>query len=445
MKNGKIVGLEDFKEANSLKSRIAEYNKKYAVAMVGSSLRIVENVDDDIKLLRKNDFFDFNKHDTIQIEGKNGPVRAEVSKIWFADSSTARYREIVFEPGGTVARDTLNRFQGLPIEPKKGGWGLMQHHVLRVICGDDKELYKYLIQWLARIVQDPGGKRPGVAVVLRGGEGTGKGKLLEWYGKLFGKHYLPLNDSQMLTGRFNSILATKIVVFADEALFAGDKGAADRLKGLITEPHQVFEMKGVDAQLLSSHINIVMASNHDWVVPASADSRRYFMLDVKDHHRKDYNFFSRLDAEMDSGGLQAMMYDLMQVKVDVNFLREAPETAALSDQRLRAMDSVPSFWAHCLSRGHILEGSANTGFEEGVNLKRDDIHTLYLTFCQAHRLNYPLGLNSFFRKTYGTNGVFPDSKERMTKRTNTDRYFRPLLMKDMQEMFQKSTGVSIEW
>jgi hypothetical protein len=42
----------------------------------------------------------------------------------------------------------------------------------------------------------------GTAIVLRGAMGVGKGIFSDEFGKLFGRHYLLLSDSNQLVGRF---------------------------------------------------------------------------------------------------------------------------------------------------------------------------------------------------------------------------------------------------
>ncbi len=53
-------------------------------------------------------------------------------------------------------------------------------------------------------------------------------------GSLFAPHYFPVDDSRYLTGNFNAHMASCLLLQADEAMWAGDKEAEGRLKGLLT-------------------------------------------------------------------------------------------------------------------------------------------------------------------------------------------------------------------
>ena len=70
---------------------------------------------------------------------------------------------------------------------------------------------------------------------LRGRQGTGKGIFCTQFGRLFGQHFVHVERSSHLTGHFNSHLKDKLIVYADEAFWAGDKKAEGVLKAMITE------------------------------------------------------------------------------------------------------------------------------------------------------------------------------------------------------------------
>jgi hypothetical protein len=78
-----------------------------------------------------------------------------------------------------------------------------------------------------------------------------------------------------------------VLLFGDEAFYAGDKKHESILKMLITEEMITIEAKGVDAEVSGNCIHLMMASNESWVVPAGMDDRRFFVLDVGDGAKND--------------------------------------------------------------------------------------------------------------------------------------------------------------
>ncbi len=76
-------------------------------------------------------------------------------------------------------------------------------------------------------------------------------------------------------------------LFADEAFVAGDPRHIDVLKALITEQTFAIERKFVDAHQGRNRLDIMMASNSTYVVPAGKDTRRFLCLDVPDTRKGD--------------------------------------------------------------------------------------------------------------------------------------------------------------
>src|SRR5262249_29494941 len=158
-------------------------------------------------------------------------------------------------------------------------FSIFNDHLLNNVSGGDVKRHAWLIAFFAQMLQRPR-ERLGVALVLRGGMGTGKTKVGEVIGRLIPWHYFLVDDPRYVTGNFNAHMAACLLLQADEAVWAGDKGAEGRLKGLITAPMQQIEPKGVDPIRLPNYIRLLMTSNDDWVVPAGKDERRFCIYDV---------------------------------------------------------------------------------------------------------------------------------------------------------------------
>lgn len=117
--------------------------------------------------------------------------------------------------------------------------------------------------------------------------------------ELAGASGLHIANPSQLVGRFNSHLQNCILLFADEAFWAGDKAGESVLKALVTEPTITYEGKGRDAVSGKNLIHIVMASNSDWVVPAGlGDERRFAVFEVNGSRRGDKAFFDALNAQL---------------------------------------------------------------------------------------------------------------------------------------------------
>ena len=104
----------------------------------------------------------------------------------------------------------------------------------RGVCRGDRRKFKYVFFWLAWLVQNPD-KNPETVIVLKSvRQGTGKTTLNYAMSRIFGPHARTISDKDRLFDRFNADLETIVFVDADEMLWAGDRGTADRLKSIIT-------------------------------------------------------------------------------------------------------------------------------------------------------------------------------------------------------------------
>jgi hypothetical protein len=238
-----------------------------------------------------------------------------------------------------------------------------------------------MLNWMARCVQKP--DTPGeVAVILRGRMGTGKGIFIKAFGSLWGRHFLQVTDSKHLVGSFNAHLRDCVVLFADEAFYAGDKKHESILKGLVTEETIMIEGKGVDAEMSPNFVHIMMASNSDWVVPAGADERRYFVLDVGDDRMQDKSYFRAIRDELDNGGREALLHYLLTRDISKFDVRQFPKTSALQEQKLLSMSIEEQWWYERLMDGR---NCFRHDSWQGEVLKAD-IQADYLHWCEQQKV-----------------------------------------------------------
>jgi len=144
-----------------------------------------------------------------------------------------------------------------------------------------------------------------------------------------------------------------VALFADEAFYAGDRQHEGVLKSLITEPTLPIEGKYQNVIEVLNMLHIMMASNSDWVVPASQDERRYFVLNVPDTMIGRRQYFAAIAEQMENGGLAAMIYDMLQRDITQFEVRDIPSSEALSGQKLHSLDSLHKWWLACLDRGFV--------------------------------------------------------------------------------------------
>ena len=261
-------------------AEITEMNRKHATVWVDNKCRVLkEGVDHlfgttDVKFASFQDIRDCYSNRYIEVDGKTRPL----GSAWIGHKYRRAYDGVGFYPKG-APEGHYNLWCGFAVTPIEGDCRLFLEHIRENIANGDQPTYDYIIAWMADVVQNPD-KLVGTALVLRGSMGVGKGVFANEFGALFGRHYISLNNSGLLVGRFNGHFKDKVLLLADEAFWGGDKQAEGALKNLVTEPIITIEEKGLNAYPMKNHLHMIFSTNNDWAVPAGPQERRFFVMDV---------------------------------------------------------------------------------------------------------------------------------------------------------------------
>lgn len=345
-------------EGDPITQIVAGMNEKFCAVLEGGDFHVYMRDLDDLydpprpvlTRLSRAAFRNYHENELVTLPDKRQPV--SVADLWLKHPKMRKHPGIVLDPDGRE-QDKLNLWQGWAVTPMPGDWSLMRELIENVLCAGNREHAEYVLRWIAFMVQKPG-VQPQTAIAFRGNEGTGKSTLGRMLMRLAGRHGITVSSPKQLAGNFNAHLRNAVFVFADEALWPGNKENEGTLKQLVTEPVISFEPKGKDVVLGRNLVHLMLASNEEWVVPAGKDARRFAVFDVSDARRNDHGFFDRLNRQMDEGGLAAMLHDLLAMDLaGWHPARNVPQTRALADQKLHSLDPASKFWMEVLERGSV--------------------------------------------------------------------------------------------
>lgn len=272
-----------------------------------------------------------------------------------------------------------------------------------------------------------------------GRRGTGKGTFANMLRPIMEHHFLQLSNQKHLTGNFNSHLKDKLVVFCDEGFWGGSKSDEGVLKALITEPTIPIEAKGQDLIEIKNHINLIMATNNDWVIPAGLEERRFFVVEVSDKHLQDHQFFKSISKQMNSGGLEAFLYDLLKWDDPEINLREAPKTEALLSQIECSMNPLQKWWYQRLTDGENQDGTG-TWFDV---IEKRSVYQDYLNYAS----NLSLRGASLTDKQFGMRLKKIASSVQSDRETTGARkwIYRFSDLETHRKEFQDILGFDLEW
>jgi len=422
-------------------AEIEKLNQEYAMVQLNGKTVVMKEIIEptfsrpDIHFYSITDFNHWNANQLVP-NPERPKEKTGISKLWLKSPHRRQYQGIVFSPEKDVP-GFYNLWRGFGVEPKSGDWSLMNQHIFEVVANGDQAVYDYIICWMADLVQNPGGQRPGVSIVLRGEQGTGKGFFVTNLGQIVGNHFLHITNQRQLTGRFNQHLKDALLVFVDEGIWAGNREAEGILKAMITEDVLMVEPKGKDIFSVKNHVRLIFASNNQWVVPAGMGDRRFLVLDVSNAHTRDREWFKSVWKQMNDGGREAMLYDLLKVDLTKVDLRDFPHTDARLEQIINTMTTLEKFWLDCLQNGRFNESK-----QWDMPIVTNDLYGTYTEFAGTIGDRYPLDATMFGKNL---RKLCPDVIRERQKSFPRDweYHFQPLTA--CREAFEKKVGQSIKW
>lgn len=440
---------EQIAEWEEIDPEISQMNKGHAVVMLGGKCCILNEITDqafgrnDITFSGINDIKNFYSNEKVY----DPALGKEVNKAayWLSHPDRRQYKGIVFAPPKDItatdksSNGYYNLWKGWHVKPCEGDCKYFLRHIRSNISNGDKQIYEYILNWLADLVQHPG-KKPGVAIVMRGQQGTGKGAFVNQILAIVGAHGLHVSHPKRLASGFNSHLKNALLVFADEAVWGGDKAAEGALKALVTEDQLAIEPKGFDAFMVKNYVRLIVASNNTWVCPAGLEERRFFVIDVGTKHMQDSDYFKRIKEEMKNGGRQALLHFLLNRDIKEVDIRKFPKTAALLEQKQLGMSAVDKFWFGILKAGSLEKDES--GWGDGL-VGKEELHEFYVEFTgktgkQHKETSTELGM--------GLHKLVPSLKDERRQRGGSRQWFYQFpTLRECRTFFEKRIGQEIEW
>ncbi len=439
----KAEGKKANKKAKAKKDdAVKDMNRKYAMINIGGQVLIMQDTDDAEIFMKPADFKLWFRNRNIWLpKNDGGTTKKNIADIWMDSPDRREYNKVIFSPGIPDEPQVYNLWRGFAVEPKKGSWRLMENHIHDILCSRNLDQYEFFLKICSAIVHhcidSEKNRRPETATVLKGIRGIGKDTFCELFGSIFGRHSACVAQKEHLLGKFNSSLQNCVFLHASETFWAGDKQAEGQLKAMITNPELYFEAKYRTPIKLENHASLFISSNEEWVVPAGAHERRFFVPSLSGIKPTDPNYFKNLRHEWATGGAEAMLYDLIHdVKYDQRDFDSPPKTAGLKDQVEISMCLEQQFWCECLDENIVIPWQNITTSAE--------LHSLFTVFCDkvGHKKRIPRQA-TFMKSINKYSGL---NLKPTTSREDTGKIFRCYNLPTVQEAqvkFNEYMGMKI--
>lgn len=257
---------------------------------------------------------------------------------------------VVFDPRRPLDdQDYCNLWQGWPTPDEIGDkddqdLARRWRAVLYYACGNNDEVFAWLLRWMAYQVQHPGAKMS-TSVIFHGPEGSGKNTVWDGFRRIFGKYGRSITQTQ-LEGQWTDWISCKLFIVGNEVLQRQEQiHQKGRLKTLITEPLVSVERKHLPGREEPNYCNLVFLSNE--TVPLSIDptDRRFLVVYTPAPHPDGKKFYEGLaERDMPDSAVRSIYHFLLGVELgDFGPHTKPPMTKAKEELIDASLPSAPRF------------------------------------------------------------------------------------------------------
>tara|TARA_R110000868_G_scaffold99785_1_gene274523 strand:+ start:29 stop:2056 length:2028 start_codon:yes stop_codon:yes gene_type:complete len=326
---------------------------------------------------------------------------------WSSDPSMRLYRKYDFMPYNAVppSSDIYNMFAGfnphcygeVGDESQLKVW----FDLCTALCGDTDSYALYFQQFIAQIFQEPC-KRPPVALVFKGKQGTGKNMVLDAIGNMLNPdHYITSSNPKDFFSDHAEGFYRKLLVNINEAEGRDTFDFEGRIKSFITEPTIQMNPKFVRPTTVSNHARLIITTNKPTPIPIDVKSRdrRYVVYQTSDRYLQyDRSTWDKIYKHIRSPTFMATLYDYY-MKMDltqVDWINDRPITKAYREMCNLFSPTEALFFEDYIdnTRWNMADDDSDEfgdikkeALDVKVEIKSSDLFSAYELFCKTNRFS----------------------------------------------------------
>lgn len=332
-------------------------------------------------------------------------------KKWLEDDTKKTYNSLTFKPyelSPQLNTKHFNLFNGyraskIPVYRDYECIKPILEHIKIVLANNREDVYNYLIQYFANIMQNAKNKT-GVFVVFKGKQGCGKNTIVDLIANgIIGEYSVSCsNPEKVFFGTFNSLLANKVLAVANE--MGNDmRNSMDRIKDTCVAPTVNIEKKCKDPTIFDNYINCIGTTNNDFPIQITEDDRRLVWLNCGDSMIGNKEYFNKLNDLVQDDYVISSLYHYLLEEVNItikNFQIERPKT---EEYKLIQAVNLPNYIKFFLHQGN---SSTQFGFifrkERGGDnniylIRKTELYTNYVRYCEMYKRT-PIPYDIFYHK-----------------------------------------------
>jgi hypothetical protein len=340
--------------------------------------------------------------------------------LWLKDANLRVYDRIVFKPSPLIAqKNEFNTWDGFPIshepliETERDFWEEYKTY-LKNIFGDEKISNYILARYAYRLVNP--GCRTHVILIICGGEGHGKNRLLAPIYNIMGSYGTSLDTAKKLYETHSTYECRKLCLVVNEAGGIANFENSDILKTRATEPTINVNPKGIQHYEIDNMCDYDMTTNNYNVVKITDDStRRFLQVETTPYYRNNCAFFTDYTENIENNPTALRQiyeglinFDYKAVVPSLNFQdpRYKPASAVNEDVKSANRDKIILFMEE------LVRKLKTENRNDEVTYTNDEFFKKYKDWCVAgffkddlNKHNFGMKVTHLRQKQFNTNGL----------------------------------------
>lgn len=300
-----------------------------------------------------------------------------------------RMDQVGFDPGGEDDRIVCNLWAGWPTVPKPGRCERLLE-LLQYLCSEEeqaRDVYRWVLQWIAYPMQNPGAKMR-QALVFHGSQGAGKNLFFETVMSIYGE-YGRIIDQHAVEDKFNDWASRKLFLIADEVVARQELyHVKNKLKSFITGEWIRINPKNVAAHDERNHVNIVFLSNEAQPLSIEAGDRRFLV--IRTPEKLSSEFYAEVRAEIQAGGRAALHDHLLNLDLKGFEPYGPPPMTRAKEAVIDLSLSSPERFFRDWHSGEVRFGEDALPF---CPASTTDLYSAYVRWCRANGVARPREAN----------------------------------------------------
>jgi len=386
-KEEKIRNLKELADKQS-EEKVSAYTKfkrefektHFKIVSKGVYFELVENpttLESKFIIRSRKQLKDSFEHLSCSLNEKGKP--ASFIDDWVSDPNMHNYLDAdVFPNPDKCPPNVYNMWIPFRMEKYTGeytpdivGRDFILNHI-KILCNHEQEINKYMIEWLAQMIQFP--EHKSTCPIFVSEEGAGKGSFIELMKQILGhrKVLVTAEPDKHVWGQFNNLMSDAYFVVLDELSKSVTMKANEVIKNLITDTTMHINNKGISCyEIQSFHRYMSMTNKSDAGILTTKGDRRKLIIRSSDELIGNEDYFNKFYAYLENENALRTFYDYLKNMKDIKVKLNQPPVTEYQEILKELSTNPIELWID--SHALYIE---NNYRKEGHVLQKDDAYSL---------------------------------------------------------------------